>query len=204
MWIALSKRMSRILVVYASHFGQTRKIAERVAQRLRERGHDAELRDAKDLGPDTDLLRFGGVIVGGSVHRGSYPREAIDAARAHRADLEQVPSAFFSVSMSAASIDEPSVREERSYLDRFSDETGWSPAQVESFGGALAYTRYNFFLRQLMKWIARRSGRPTDTSRDHEFTDWEQVDRFADDFVDRIAPPAPKPRPLGPEPLHPV
>jgi menaquinone-dependent protoporphyrinogen oxidase len=105
--------------------------------------------------------------------------------------------------MSAASDDESSVREERSYLDRFIGETGWKPAQVASFGGALAYTRYNFLLRQLMKWISRRAGRPTDTSRDHEFTDWDRVDRFADDVIDRVSPAEPQPRPSGPRPLHP-
>jgi menaquinone-dependent protoporphyrinogen oxidase len=76
--------MSRILVVYASHFGQAHKIAERLAQRLRAHGHDGELRDAKDLGPDVDLLRFDGIILGGSVHRGDYPREVTEFVRAPR------------------------------------------------------------------------------------------------------------------------
>jgi menaquinone-dependent protoporphyrinogen oxidase len=197
--------MARILVVYASQFGQTRKIAERLAQHLRNDGHEAELADAgeRDGAEVVDLLRFDGVIVGGAVHKGAYPRDVLDFARARRADLELVPSAYFSVSMSAANDDPGSVNEERSYVERFSQETGWKPVQVASFGGALAYTRYNFLLRQVMKWIARRAGRPTDTSRDHEFTDWEQVDRFAEDFLDRVAPPAPGPRPVGPQPVQP-
>jgi hypothetical protein len=37
--------------------------------------------------------------------------------------------------------------------------------------------------------ISRRTGRPTDTSRDYEFTDWDVVDGFARDLADLLTPP---------------
>ncbi|HZB74802.1 MAG TPA: hypothetical protein VE526_01165, partial [Solirubrobacteraceae bacterium] len=33
--------------------------------------------------------------------------------------------------------------------------------------------------RVLIRLMMRKSGHPTDTSRDHDFTDWEAVERFA-------------------------
>ena len=42
----------------------------------------------------------------------------------------------------------------------------------------MAYTRYRPLLRWMMKRLSARAGRPTDTSRDHELTDWSQVRRF--------------------------
>jgi menaquinone-dependent protoporphyrinogen oxidase len=44
--------------------------------------------------------------------------------------------------------------------------------------GTLAYSRYNFIIRFVMKRIARKNGAPTDTSRDYELTDWAALDRF--------------------------
>jgi menaquinone-dependent protoporphyrinogen oxidase len=54
---------------------------------------------------------------------------------------------------------------------------------TELIGGAMAYTKYGPLLRWIMKQIAKRNGGPTDTSRDHEMTDWVQVERFVDRFV---------------------
>jgi menaquinone-dependent protoporphyrinogen oxidase len=50
--------------------------------------------------------------------------------------------------------------------------------------GALAYSKYNFFIKLVMKAIARKAGGPTDTSRDYEFTDWPALDRFVLERVD--------------------
>jgi menaquinone-dependent protoporphyrinogen oxidase len=44
--------------------------------------------------------------------------------------------------------------------------------------GALAYSKYSFFVKLVMKTIAWKAGGPTDTSRDYEFTDWATLDRF--------------------------
>jgi len=35
----------------------------------------------------------------------------------------------------------------------------------------------------VMKYIAWRKGAPTDTHRDYELTDWDDVARFADTFA---------------------
>jgi hypothetical protein len=39
----------------------------------------------------------------------------------------------------------------------------------------------------MMKRISRRTGRPTDTSRDYDFTDWNGVNEFARQLVSLIA-----------------
>jgi menaquinone-dependent protoporphyrinogen oxidase len=55
----------------------------------------------------------------------------------------------------------------------------------------VAYTQYGLFLRWIMKRISRRKGGPTDTTRDHDFTDWAAVDRFAERLAEAV-PPAPE------------
>ncbi|MHB1864511.1 MAG: hypothetical protein ACYCVL_16310 [Gemmatimonadaceae bacterium] len=55
-----------------------------------------------------------------------------------------------------------------------------------SFAGTIAFTKYNFALRGIMTRISRKEGHSTDTSRDHEHTDWTQVTRFAEQFAEAI------------------
>jgi menaquinone-dependent protoporphyrinogen oxidase len=49
--------------------------------------------------------------------------------------------------------------------------------------GALVYTKYDYFKRLVMKLIADRRGGDTDTSKDHEYTDWAALYRFGEGFV---------------------
>lgn len=37
---------------------------------------------------------------------------------------------------------------------------------------------------------AQRGGTSTDSSRDHEYTDWEALDRFVDEFIEQICEPS--------------
>ena len=55
----------------------------------------------------------------------------------------------------------------------------------EVFAGALMYTEYNWLVRMVMKSIARHEGGSTDTSHDTEYTDWTEVDHFAEAFFSR-------------------
>src|SRR5438067_2060670 len=104
--------MSRVLILYASHYGQTRAIAEHIAQRLRLRDHDVDLVDA---GATADRLPppedYDVVVLGSRVELGRHGSDVLEYIRAHRDELAKMPTAFFSVSMSASRMnagDDPS------------------------------------------------------------------------------------------------
>ena len=65
-------------------------------------------------------------------------------------------------------------------------ETGWQPGRIKAVAGALLFTKYNFLLRFVMKRISRQADGATDTSKDHEYTDWKTLDDFIDEFVQAI------------------
>jgi len=179
--------MPHLLVLYGTSEGQTKKIAAFITDRLQKRGHTVEMTpvDAVEAPLPTDGVD--GVIVGASVHSGRHQDAVVQLVKANRSALLARPSAFVSVSL--AVLDEAHHEEAQGYVDRFLAETGWTPTEVEMVGGALRYTQYGFIKRFIMKQISRRSGRPTDTSRDFEFTDWEQVSRFVDRFLAHLSVP---------------
>jgi len=99
--------------------------------------------------------------------------------------LNDMPNAFFSVSMSAYDKSPAGQQETQQYINRFTQQTGWTPQQTIAFAGAVLYTQYNFLIRMVMKFIAKRKQLSTDTSRDHEYTDWHDVKQFTEDFIAR-------------------
>lgn len=174
--------MASVAVIFATSEGQTRKVAEKLVDHLGELGHAAESFDVKRLPGDLDLAGHDAVLVGGSIHLGKHHKRLTSFVRTHRDELATMPSGFFQVSLSTAVDDESRHAEAMGYIDEFVEVTGWQPDKVALFGGALRYSEYGFLTRSLMKSIAKDATGDTDTSRDYEYTDWEEVRAFAEDF----------------------
>ena len=169
----------RILVVYGTRYGQTAKIARYVTDLLTASGHIVTIATGDALPAGFTPADYDAIVAGASVIAGRHQRYMDRWARTWRDYLNAMPSAFFSVSGAAASADEAGRAEARRLADGFLRETGWTPRLVETIGGAMAFTKYPWFVRWMMRRISRRAGGPVDTSRDHEMTDWRQVERFA-------------------------
>jgi menaquinone-dependent protoporphyrinogen oxidase len=177
----------RILILYGTSYGQTAKVARYIGDCITSRGGLPRLVDADQIPAELSLRNFDGVIIGASIIRGKYQRAVRRFVIGHRHLLNAMHSAFFSVSASAASRDESGRRDAEVCIAQFLDDTGWQPASVESIAGAMAFTKYNVFYRWILKQISKRNGGPTDTSRDHELTDWAQVQQFAEEFLSAVA-----------------
>ncbi|WP_136688814.1 flavodoxin domain-containing protein [Halorhabdus amylolytica] len=173
--------MAQILVCYGTSEGQTEKIAERIGDRLSERGHRAPVRNVDESDPDPG--GYDAVLIGSSIHMGGHQSPVETFITENLEVLGALPTGFFQVSLSAASDDPGERAEAANYVEDFEESTGFHPDRVGLFGGALRYSKYGFLKRLLMKQIAKRSSGDTDTSRDYEYTDWGEVDAFAADFA---------------------
>jgi menaquinone-dependent protoporphyrinogen oxidase len=119
--------MARLLIVYGTTEGHTAQIADRIANVIRGEGHEVELRESKEVRKQELTGGFDGIIVGRSVHAGAHQSSVVEFAKGNRAILERTPSAFFSVSLTAADPDEEAAAETQTMLDKFCRETGWQP-----------------------------------------------------------------------------
>jgi menaquinone-dependent protoporphyrinogen oxidase len=169
---------NRILLAYHSDEGQTAKIAGHITAALRDRGVVVEVATAED---DPSPAGFDVVIVGDSIHMGRHSRSLRRWLTRHADELDTVPLALFQVSLTSATDDAEHDAEAHGLVDRLLEATGIDPAVVGLFAGALAYTRYGWLKRSVMRRIAAAQGDDTDTSRDHEYTDWDAVEQFARD-----------------------
>jgi menaquinone-dependent protoporphyrinogen oxidase len=174
--------MTNVLLIYASTHGHTAKVSRRIAERLRSANVETDLHDVS-AGDDPTPAEREGVVVAGSVHRGQHQHELVEWVERHRASLADRPTAFVSVSLTAAEDTEEAHTATQGWIDDFVEETGWTPTRTIGIAGALQYREYDFFIRTLMRLLMHHGGHPTDASRDYDFTDWAQIDRFGDEFA---------------------
>jgi menaquinone-dependent protoporphyrinogen oxidase len=178
--------MARILVLFSSYDGQTRRIAERIALGFTGAGHRATCCSIHESEGPARIDRYDAVVVGSAIRFGKHASALDRRLRGNAAALSSRPNAFFSVCLSIAGPRPRPDLVEKANAGFFA-RAGWIPARVESFSGALPYRRYHPLVRLVMRFIVGQAGGDTDTSRDYEYTDWGAVDRFAADFAKRLA-----------------
>jgi menaquinone-dependent protoporphyrinogen oxidase len=178
--------MKRIAVLYGTTEGQTAKIAQHIAELGRRRGHRIDVRHIAELEDDFDPRRFDGVIVGASIHEGHHQRYVVRWVSRHAAALSSVPNSAFTVCLAIRSAYPKERDEALAYSRLYAERAGWKPTVSAVFAGALRYTQYNWLVRMLVKQIARHEGGSTETAHDTEYTDWAEVDRFANELYDRV------------------
>lgn len=180
--------MARVLVLFSSFDGQTRRIATRVAEVLARAGHETVLSSVDAPGIAHEIEASGAVVLGAAIRYGHFAKSVQALVRDHKALLASRPNAFFSVCLTAGG---PGAKHDvaAGYVDDLLDRTGWNPGDTAIFAGALLYRKYNPFIRLMMRLIVGHAGGDTDTSRDYEYTDWGAVERFGARFAAGLAAP---------------
>ena len=126
-------------------------------------------------------------LLAGSLHVGRFQPALVQFVAGHRDLIATKPSAFLSVSLSAAGENPDDWEGLEQCVARFIHETGWTPDEIHHAAGAIKYSQYDFFKRLALKHIAMRRGHATRMNHDYDFTDYEALNRFILDFVERVA-----------------
>jgi menaquinone-dependent protoporphyrinogen oxidase len=172
----------KVLVAYASRYGSTRGIAERIAQCLRVAGQQAEARPVQE-GID-DLGGYDAFVVGSAVFAGHWMAEATGFVRRHRAVLASRPTWLFSSGPigTMAAKHEPVAPKETGELVRAIGARehrvffgAWDRANADR-------AKLGFAERMVARWLP-----------EGDFRDWATIEGWADSIARalqgaRIAP----------------
>ena len=167
---------SRVLVAYSTVDGHTRLICQRLRDPLTAAGHLVTLASL-DPGAAIDLSPFAKVVIGASIRYGKYRPEVLRFITRHRAALDRVPSALFSVDLVSRKRGKDTLAG-NPYLKKLLQEARWRPRHVAVFAGKLDYPRYGVVDRSIVRLIMLLTGGPTDPAACVEFTDWDKVRAF--------------------------
>lgn len=219
------KKAKPVAVFYGASSRHTRTIAERIATDLLACGVPVQMHNVWGLEPCNLDLCAGAMIVA-PVHMGSHELAMVNFVKVHRAELEHLPVAFIGATLgesaSPESRDNPydpqpsgdagqlngHVQSGPAQFDGdvqmvsnpFFAETGWQPSRISSFSGVISYTRYNVFVRWMLKILAPKIG-PGDGPGarfdvERKELGWDALDVFVEEFVRgscAAASPAPGP-----------
>lgn len=173
----------KVLIVYASSKGHTKKVAEFLQAEAERLNHKVTLEEVSGEGKSPD--NYDAIIIASSIHVGQYNPLIVDYATRYKVLLNIVPSAFFSVGLYAARHDAKALEEVAKVTNTFLEVTKWKPFVIEQVAGALHYSKYGFFKKVIMKSIMKKAGGDTDTTRDYEYTNWDSLRAALSSFLDR-------------------
>jgi menaquinone-dependent protoporphyrinogen oxidase len=173
----------KVLVAYATRYGSTGGIAERVGDRLRqEPGVEADVTDVNDV---EDLTGYDAFVIGSALYFGHWLKSAVAFVQGHREVVAGRPSWLFS---SGPLGDEPTDDEgqdkrigaEPQELATLHDAIG--PRGHAVFFGALDPGELGLRDRAIRKLPAGRDLLP-----DGDFRDWDEIEGWAATIARELA-----------------
>ncbi|SNR54499.1 flavodoxin domain-containing protein [Puniceibacterium sediminis] len=163
----------KVLVIFETVEGQTRKIAEFVEQQIRAAGHEVQMFNAADrLGP----LSFDGiskVVLAAPVHERRHPEGFEVLVSASLADLKARQTLLISVSLKAAFPE--GMEEARDYLTELEMRTGFEPNNEVLVAGAVRARSYGYYESQIVQNVALDGRKVELVDGVREFTDWDAL-----------------------------
>ena len=178
--------MPRILILYGTTDGHTAKIATRLGERFRAESCEVTVAHAGRVSTDAWPERYDGIVVAASIHMGAYQRPVRRWVQSHADQLSRMPSAFLSVCLGVLERRPEAHQEVQDIILRFLRRTGWRPTVVKPVAGAVPYTRYGWLRKRMMRRMVARASGDTDTTRDYDYTDWDDLDAFAREFARQV------------------
>ena len=166
----------KILILYSSIDGHTKKICSFISNKLKQ-NHIIEMNEINnDENVKFDIYDF--IIIGASIRYGTYRKSFLKFINENHIELQNSKSAFFSVNIVARKKEKNSINT-NPYIKKFFKLSKWKPNIVEVFAGKLDYPKYNFFNKNIIKFIMWITNGPTQTDIVVEFTNWNDVKKFA-------------------------
>lgn len=162
----------KVLIAFATMYGRTFKIAERISTTLCTDGYQVDIKFAKDI-TEADLADYDAVILGSNIYIEEWNKEAIDFLEEHKTALVSKRVAYYCV---CAILGMDMDGKEKEYAENYITKITTSfpeivPEDATAFAGAVNYRTMlakDWFMMRLMVMPAG------------DWTDWDAVDSWAD------------------------
>ena len=168
--------MAHTLLLYSTNYGLSKKICERIQAGLRDKGQQADVLPL--VGSGVDPARFDAIVIGASIKHGKHHPSVLEFIRRHKALLDAKPAALFSVNLVARK-PAKNTPQTNPYLRRLLAKSPWKPKLLGVFAGELDYSRYGPVDKHMMRFVMWINKGPTDFATKVQFTNWDEVERFA-------------------------
>jgi menaquinone-dependent protoporphyrinogen oxidase len=164
----------KVLVAYASKYGATAGIAERIGRALREAGLEAEVKAAEKV---SDLSPYGAVVLGSAVYAGQWMKEAASFLTENEGALEERPVWLFSSGPTGEGDPVELMKGWRfpENLQPVADRIG--ARDLAFFGGVIDPKKLSFPEKMIVRALKAPTG---------DFRDWESIEAWAESVAENL------------------
>ena len=167
---------TKVLVAYATKYGSTKEIAEKIGEVLNQSGLNADIRDVKQV---KDLSECDAVVLGSAAYIGSWRHSAAKFLKAHEAVLKERPVWLFS---SGPTGEGDPVKLAQNWrfpkkLQPVADRIG--PRDITLFHGNADPDK----LTRMHKWMMNKVEAPLG-----DFRDWQMIESWAQGIAEDLNP----------------
>lgn len=158
---------TQVLVVYATKYGATAEIAEKIGQVLRQAGLRTDVLPTKRV---SDLTPYKAIVLGSAVYIGQWRKEAVKFLQANEKMLAERQVWLFSSGPTGEGDPVELTKGWRfpETLQPIADRI--QPCGIAVFHGYVNIRKLNF----IEKWMLKNVGTPLD-----DFRDWEAITSWA-------------------------
>lgn len=165
---------AQVLVAYATKYGATAEIAERIGQVLRQAGLQADVLPADRVG---DLAAYQAVVLGSAVYAGRWRKEAARFLEANEKALAARPVWLFSSGPVGEGDPVQLMKGWRFPEAQKPIAERIRPRDIALFHGALDMRKLNLLERLLLKAMKAPAG---------DFRDWDAITSWAQAIADAV------------------
>lgn len=159
-----------VLVAYASKYGSTQEVADRVGATLRSAGHQVDLAPVREV---ESVAGYRAAVLGSPLYIGRFLKDMKRFLSRHGAAVADHPVAFFALGPTRQ--DEPWDDVRRQLGQELAKYPSLAPAVVELFGGAYDPTK----LRFPDSLLTKPSASPLHGLPASDLRDWAAIDAWA-------------------------
>lgn len=165
-----------ILITYASRYGSTAEIAERIGEVLSTKGHKAKVAEVREI---HDLKEYTAVVIGSAVYVGRWRKDAIRFIKVHEKNLSEKDVWIFSTGPTGTG-DPVKLLEGwkmpkalEPVIDRI------RPKDITVFHGAVDPEKLSGLHRFMVKKVDAPVG---------DFRDWQAIEEWAGKISESLGP----------------
>jgi menaquinone-dependent protoporphyrinogen oxidase len=165
---------NKVLVAYASKYGATKEIAEKIGEVLKQEGLLADVLPVKSV---KNLAAYKAVVIGSGVYIAKWRKEAANLLKANEKLLAERPVWLFS--SGPASKGDPVQLLKGWRLPKELQPTADSikPRDIAVFHGNINVGKMNPIEKWMMKQVKTEYG---------DFRDWNAINKWAKDIADAV------------------
>lgn len=166
--------VKQVLIAYATKYGATGEIAEKIGQTLRQVGLSSEVLPAEGV---SDLNSYDAVVLGSAVYMGKWRKEAVNFLQANEDALAELPVWLFSSGPAGEGdpvelLDGWRFPEAQQHIaDRI------QPRDTAVFHGSVDMEKLNFIEKGMIKTVKSPVG---------DFRDWDAIASWAAAIADEL------------------